>query len=140
MDQHMWTLRTLVKEGAWCVFYATRRQAYWCLTHNVVFLLLLWFDFTRKNTQRTQGQIDWHTHIDIYLQHLLCAHSSNLYCIKWLMNNLLISKIYFPQCLFFSKIIHLLNLLMKKVNLLMEAVILLVVLLVFQHHKFRDKN
>ena len=36
MDQHMWSLGTLVPEGPWCVFYATRCQVYWGLTHNVV--------------------------------------------------------------------------------------------------------
>ena len=44
-----------------------------------------------------------------YLHNLLCAHSSYLYYITLndSMNNSTISKIYFPQCLFFSKIINL---------------------------------
>ena len=39
---------------------------------------------THKYTQHTQGPEDWHTHINIYLHHLLCAYSSYLYDIKWL--------------------------------------------------------
>ena len=38
---------------------------------------------------------------------LLCAHSSYL-LLHWI-NNLLIPKIYFPQCIFCAKIIHLQN-------------------------------
>ena len=34
---------------------------------------------THKHTQHIQGPVDWHTHINIYLHHLLCAHSSYLY-------------------------------------------------------------
>ena len=37
MDLHMSNLGTLVPEGPWCVFYATRCQLYWVLTRNVVF-------------------------------------------------------------------------------------------------------
>ena len=37
-----------------------------------------------QHTQHTQGPVDWHTHINIYLHHLLCAHSSCLYFVKWL--------------------------------------------------------
>ena len=40
-----------------------------------------------KDTQRTQGPTDWHTHINLLTPLVLCAHSSFLY---W-MNNLLIS-------------------------------------------------
>ena len=50
---------------------------------------------TKKNIQNTQGLIDWHTHINIYKYHLLCAHSSCL-LLHW-MNNLLILKIYFIE-------------------------------------------
>ena len=87
MDLYMSSLGTLVPEGAWCVFYATRRQVYWGLTHNVVFY---WYSYlishtqTEKHTQHTQGPVDLHTHIIMYLHHLLCAHSSYLCYIKWL--------------------------------------------------------
>ena len=37
MDLHMSSLGTLVTEGPWCVFYATKCQVYWGLTHNVFF-------------------------------------------------------------------------------------------------------
>ena len=100
MDLHMSSLGILVPEGPWCVFSATRCQLYWGLTH-VVFYCCSDFVIADRNTQHTQGEVDWHTHINMYLHNLLCAHSSYLYYIKWLKNN------YFPQCLFFSKMIHL---------------------------------
>ena len=106
MDLYMSSLGTLVPEGAWCVFYATRRQVYWGLTDNVVFY---WYSYlishtqTEKHTQHTQGPVDLHTHIIIYLHHLLCDWIT---LNDW-MNNSVMLKIYFPQCLFFSKIIHL---------------------------------
>ena len=37
MDLYMSSLGTLVTEGPCCVFYATRHQVSWGLTHNVVF-------------------------------------------------------------------------------------------------------
>ena len=74
----------LVPEGPWCVFYAARRQVYWGLTHIVVFLLVLRFDITNAQTHYTQGPLDWHTHQNVYLYHLLCAQMSYLYYIKWL--------------------------------------------------------
>ena len=42
---------------------------------------LIWY---HKHTRHTQGPVDWHTHINVYLHHLLCAQSSYLYYIKWL--------------------------------------------------------
>ena len=39
---------------------------------------------TQKNTQYTQGPVDWHTHENVHLHHLLCAQSSYFYYIKWL--------------------------------------------------------
>ena len=81
MDLHILSLGTLVPEGSWCVFYATRNQVYWALTHNVDFL---WCFNLISHTQHTQGPVDWHTCIIIYWHHLLCAHSNYLYYIKWL--------------------------------------------------------
>ena len=49
MDLHQSSLDTLVPEGSWCMFYATKHQVYWALTH-VVFLLVFWFDITHTNT------------------------------------------------------------------------------------------
>ena len=37
---------------------------------------------THANTQHTQEPVDYHSHINIYLHHLLCAHSSYRYYIK----------------------------------------------------------
>ena len=74
MDLHMSSLGTIVPEGPWCVFYATGHQIYVGLTCNVFFTgTLIWYHMT--NT----------THTHAHTQHTL--------------NNSLISKIYFPQCL-----------------------------------------
>ena len=48
MDLHMSSLGTLVPEGPWCVFYVTRRQVYWGLTHVVVFY---WYSDLISRTQ-----------------------------------------------------------------------------------------
>ena len=85
MDLHMSSLGTAVPEGPWCVFFATRHQVYWGMNSFVrivtscVFYLysdLISHTQTHKHTQHTQGPVDWHTHINVYLHHLLCAHSS----------------------------------------------------------------
>ena len=39
---------------------------------------------TQTHTRHTQGPVDWHTHINTYLHHLLCAYSSYLYYTEWL--------------------------------------------------------
>ena len=77
MDLHMSSLGTLVTEGPWCVFHATRCQVYWVLTHNVAFY---WYSdllphtqtYKHTHTHHTQGPVDWHTHINKYLQYILC--------------------------------------------------------------------
>ena len=51
-----------------------------------VFLMVLWFNITHKDTQHTQGSVDWHTHINIYLHHLLHAHSSYHYYTEWIIH------------------------------------------------------
>ena len=44
MDLHMSSFGTLVPEGPWCVFYATRHKVYWGLKHNVFFTgTLIWY-------------------------------------------------------------------------------------------------
>ena len=73
MDLHMLSLGTLVPEGPWCVFNATRHHIYGGLAHNVVFY---WYSDFVIIIQHTQGPVHWHTHINIYLLHLLCAHGS----------------------------------------------------------------
>ena len=39
MDLHMLSHGTLVPEGDWCMFYATRHKVYWGLAHDKVFYL-----------------------------------------------------------------------------------------------------
>ena len=87
MDLHMPSLVTLVSEGPWCVFYATRSQVYWGLTHVVFYWYsdLISHTQTHKYTQHTQGLVHWHSHLNIYLNYLLCAHSSYFYYIKWII-------------------------------------------------------
>ena len=53
MDLHMSSLGTMVPEGPWCVFYATRHQVYWGLTQGV--LLVLWFDIIHKTYKAHSG-------------------------------------------------------------------------------------
>ena len=92
MDIHMSSLRTLVHV---LCSKATNllNSDKWC-----GFLLVLSFDLsqthlhthTYKNTHRerhtTQRSVDWHTHINTYLHQLLCAHSSYLYYIEWIIH------------------------------------------------------
>ena len=40
---------------------------------------------TNSQRQHMQGSLDWHTHVNIYLRHLLCAHSSYLFYIEWII-------------------------------------------------------
>ena len=51
----------------------------------------------QTDTQHTQGPVDIRTHIKIYLNHLLCAHSSCLYCIEWIIH-------YFQKLLSFYQL------------------------------------
>ena len=68
---------------------------------------LIWYHtnthtHTHKDTEHTQGPVDWHTHIYIYITYYVLTTA-----IFITLNNSLISKFYFPQCLFFSKTIQL---------------------------------
>ena len=61
LDLLMSSLGTLVPEGPWCVFYTTRHQVYWGLTHSVVFnCTLIWYhthEHTNTHTHSTlRGQ------------------------------------------------------------------------------------
>ena len=51
---------------------------------HIMWLLVPRFDITNAQTHYTQGPLDWHTHQNVYLYHLLCAQMSYLYYIKWL--------------------------------------------------------
>ena len=103
MVLHIPSFCTLVPEGRSCVFYATRHQVYWGLIQVSFCWYSDLFDITHTNTQHTQRPVDWHTHINIYFYHLLCAQCSYLCYTEWIIHwNL---KIYCPQC-FLRKIIH----------------------------------
>ena len=56
MDLHMLSLGTLVSEGQWCMFYATRHQVYRGLTH----MFFYWYSnitYTHANSHSTlRGQ------------------------------------------------------------------------------------
>ena len=114
MNLRMSILGTLVPEGPWCVFHATRHHLHWGLFFWYSDLIL---DTTHTHTHthtRTHTHTHTthsvtsrlnHTHINIYLYQLLCAHSSYLCYIEWIIH--WFTKMYFPQCLFYLKIIHL---------------------------------
>ena len=71
MGLHMSSLGTLAPEGPWCVFYATRHQVYWGLTHNVIFYRYSdLISQTHKRTHHTQALVEWHTHINAYFGYL----------------------------------------------------------------------
>ena len=105
IDVQMLSLRTLMR------FLCNKASSLlmsdtWC-----GFSLPLWFDITHannhKHTQRhithSGGSRPIYPFKHIFTPTVMCSqHLSLLY---W-MNNSLISKMYFPQCLFFSKIIH----------------------------------
>ena len=106
MDVQMLSLRILMH--VLCNKVSTLlRSDTWCR-----FLLVLWFDITHTNKHK---HIQRHkTHLGasrpmhpckyIFTPTVICSQQLSL--LHW-MNNSLISKIYFPQCLFFSKIVHL---------------------------------
>ena len=62
---------------------------------------LIWYH-THTKTHGTLRASRLHTHINIYLHQLLCAHSSYLYvyCTEWITD----VKKKFPRCVFFSNI------------------------------------
>ena len=77
---YMSSLGNLVPEGPCYVFYATRRQFYWGLIHNLFFCWCSDFishkhthahahshTHTHKDIEYTQGPIDWYMHIYIYI-------------------------------------------------------------------------
>ena len=105
------------------MFYATRYQVYWGLTHNVTFLLVLWFDITHTNNKHTHIQRHTapseanrltHPYKFIFASLVMCSQQLSL--LHWI-NNSLISKIYIAQCLFFSKY----NSLVKVIYLLIRC-------------------
>ena len=110
VDIHMLSLGTSIPEGTCCVFYATRHQSHWGLTHNAFFAVtLIWFHthtHTHTYTHRAHSMANRLTHLYKYTLTPPVICSKKLFVLHY-MNNSLISKIYLPQCLFFSKINHL---------------------------------
>ena len=109
MDLQISNLCTLAPEGPCCVFYATRHDVYWDLTY-CSFLQIPWFDITHTNTYMQRHTTHSVANILTY-QHIKYISTSHVMCSQQLyvlysMNNSLISKSYFPQCPFFSKITH----------------------------------
>lgn len=104
---HTPNLDILVPEGPSCVFYTTRCQVYQGLTHNVIFPInLIWYHTdTYKKTHNTLRDQQTDISIQIYMTSP-AMYSQQLHVLDQ-MNNLLILKIYFPQCLCFLKITHL---------------------------------
>ena len=116
MDLQMCNCGTLLPEGPWCAVHATRHQLYWGLIHNVIFCL--YSDLishthahartrARAHTHTTQASIITHSYKCIITPPVMCSQQLSL--LQWMNEemNSLISKIYFRQCLLFSKIIHL---------------------------------
>ena len=68
---------------------ATRHQVYWGMTHNVGFCRYSnLISHTHKVRPYNEGPVGWHTHKNTYLHHLLCAHSSYLYYIEWIITDI----------------------------------------------------
>ena len=118
MDLHIPSLGTLVSEGHWCVFWAAMHEVHYGLTYILVFYwysLLISHTHRQTNTHSTLiGSVGWHTHINIYLYHLLCAYNSYLYYIKWLnewftdMKNLISTMLFFFKNYSLVKVTYLL--------------------------------
>ena len=97
IDVHMSTLRTLM--WVLCIKASSLlRCDTWCF-----FLLVLWFDITHASTQTHTERDTAHpgaSRLTIYTLTALCSQQLSL--LYWIKNSL-ISLIYFPQCVFFSK-------------------------------------
>ena len=78
----------LLPEGPCCVFYATRRQVHWGLTH-VVFLLVLWSDITHTQRYTIHAGANRLTHLYEYILTPSVMCSQQL-CVLHRLNNLLI--------------------------------------------------
>ena len=57
----------------------------------------------RRTHSHTQGSVDWHTHINIYLHQMLCACNSYLYYTTWLIEQFTFHSVFSFQKLFTSK-------------------------------------
>ena len=71
MDLNMPSLRNLVPERPYCVFYATRCQVYWSMTHNVIFC---WHsDLTLDTETNSMLRANSLTHPYKYINNTLCV-------------------------------------------------------------------
>ena len=80
MDLQISSLGTLVPKGPWCVFYATRRQVYWGLTHMFFTGTLIWYythTHTHTHTQHTHTH-NTHTHTHTHTHTLMSIGRLNL--------------------------------------------------------------
>ena len=105
MNLRRMSLGNFVPGRPYCVFYATRHQVYWGLTHDANFCCY-WFDIThiqtQKNKQTAHSGVNILTHPrKIYINKTSYVLTAAI-CIT--IDNSLILKIYFPQCLFLSKL------------------------------------
>ena len=88
MDPQMWNCVTLLPEGPWCVFYATRHQLYWGLIHNVIFCLysdLISHTHTHTHTQRErerEASIMTHSYKCIITPPVMCSQQLSL--LQWM--------------------------------------------------------
>ena len=76
MDLYTSSLSTLVPEGPWYMFYATRHQVYWGLTYNVVFYWysnLISHTHKHKNTAHSGANRLTHTYSYIFAPLVMCS-------------------------------------------------------------------
>ena len=83
---------TIIPKGLCCVLYATRHKVYWGLTY-CGFLLVLCFDITHTQRRTAHTEANRLTRPYKYIFTMCLQQLSVLH----LLNNLLISKIYFPE-------------------------------------------
>ena len=76
----------IVVPAAPCLFHAKRHQIYerFDLDHMVLAGELNWYHTHRQIHTGKQWPIDWHTHTNINLYHLLYGHSSYMFFNEWL--------------------------------------------------------
>ena len=87
IDLHTSSLGTLVQEGPCFVFYATRHQVYWGLTHNMVFDLYLDLkSHTRTNKDTPHAGINRLTHPHKYILTPLIMWLQQLSVLHWMQN------------------------------------------------------
>ena len=92
MDLQISSLGTLVPKGPWCVFYATRRQVYWGLTHMFFTGTLIWY-YTHTHTHThtththtTHTHTHTHTHIYTTFYVLTAATFKNLLSTRYFLS------------------------------------------------------